>query len=191
MNKANAIKDKNDIRRMSEWFKNYSKKYYTIFLIAINSGLRISDVLGLNISDVKDRDYVEIHEKKTGKYKRFPLNKMVQNAIKDYLIDREKEYSINEQEPLFVGKKHCRMCRSQFYRIIRHCAEELGIKGTISCHSTRKSFGYAHYRQFNNIALLQTIFSHSSGNITLRYIDIEQEEIDKSYLDLDLGLQTV
>ena len=104
MNRANAIKDKNDIKRMSEWFKNYSKKYYTIFLIAISSGLRISDVLGLNISDVKDRDYVEIHEKKTGKYKRFPLNKMVQNAIKSYLIDREKRLieSVTFSEYLYM-----------------------------------------------------------------------------------------
>lgn len=188
MNRANAIKNKQDIQRMSEWFKNYSKRYYTIFVIAMNSGLRISDVLGLDISDVKNKDYVELHEMKTGKYKRFPLNKIVQKVIKDYLIEREQEYSIKEKEPLFIGKKHCRIDRSQFYRVIRRCAKELGIKGTISCHSTRKSFGYAHYKQFNDIGLLQTIFSHSSGAVTLRYIDITQEEIDKSYLALDLGL---
>lgn len=188
MNKANAIKNKQDIQRMSEWLKEYSKKYYTIFIIAINSGLRISDVLGLNISDVKNKEYIELHEQKTGKYKRFPLNKIVQSAIKNYLIYREKEFSIDDAQPLFVGKKHCRLCRSQVYRVLRACAKELDIKGTISCHSTRKSFGYHHYKQFNDIGLLQTIFSHSSGKITLRYIDVEQEEIDNSYLALDLGL---
>ena len=188
MNRANAIKDKKDLQRMAEWLKHYSKKYYTIFLIALNSGLRISDVLGLNISDVKDKDYVEIHEQKTGKYKRFPLNKMVQNAIKDYLKDREQDYSIKEKEPLFIGKKHYRLDRIAVYRVLRNCAKALGIKGTISCHSTRKSFGYAHYKQYNDIGLLQTIFAHSSGAITLRYIDVTQEEIDKSYLGLDLGL---
>ena len=173
---------------MSEWFKKYSKKYYTIFLLALTSGLRISDVLGLNVSDVENKEYVEIHEKKTGKYKRFPLNNTIKNAIKDYLIERKEEYAISEKDPLFIGKKHCRLCRSQFYRIIKRCAKELDIKGTISCHSTRKSFGYAHYRQYNDIGLLQTIFGHSSGAITLRYIDVEQEEIDNSYLNLDLGL---
>lgn len=188
MNRANAIKDKKDLQRIAEWLKKYSIMYYTIFIIALNSGLRISDVLGLNVEDIKDKDYVEIHEQKTGKYKKFPLSKTVQKVIKEYLTYRKTKYSFNDKEPLFVGKKHKRLDRTQVYRILKWCSNELNIQGTISCHSTRKSFGYHHYKQYNDIGLLQTIFGHSSGAITLRYIDVTQEEIDKSYLNLDFGL---
>ena len=45
----------------------------------------------------------------------------------------------------------------------------------------RKTFGYFHYKQYKDIALLQQIFNHSSPSISLRYIGIDQEEIDKSY----------
>ena len=45
----------------------------------------------------------------------------------------------------------------------------------------RKSFGYHHYRQFKDVAMLQKIFNHSSPQITLRYIGVEQEQIEDSY----------
>lgn len=49
-----------------------------------------------------------------------------------------------------------------------------------------KTFGYHHYKQFKDIAMLQMIFNHSSPNITLRYIGIDQDEIDKSYNAFEL-----
>ena len=50
----------------------------------------------------------------------------------------------------------------------------------------RKTFGYHHYKQFNDVALLQKILNHSSPSITLRYISIYQEEIDSSYNSFEL-----
>lgn len=52
---------------------------------------------------------------------------------------------------------------------------------SIGTHSMRKTFGYHHYQQFRDIALLQKIFNHSSQLITLRYIGIDQEQIDYTY----------
>ena len=174
---------------MATWLKeNKPIRYYVIFLLSLKSGLRISDVLGLNIEDVENKDFVEIHEKKTKKYKKFPLDKQMQEIIKKYLVERRKQYSIDKYNPLFVGKKHSRITRTQVYRILNECAKDLGMTIRIGCHSTRKAFGYAHYKQYNNIGLLQTILNHSSPAITLRYIDVTQEEIDNSYLNLDLGL---
>ena len=47
----------------------------------------------------------------------------------------------------------------------------------------RKTFGYHHYKQFKDAVILQKIFSHSTPQITLRYIGIEQDQIDYSYSD--------
>lgn len=191
MNKVNAIKNKQDLQRMAKWLKINKPKYYVIFLFALNSGLRISDVLALNIEDVENKNYIELKEQKTGKNKCFPINSQVQKVIKEYLKIRKNEYSLDEDNPLFVGKKHKRIDRSSVYRVLNECAKQLGFKINIGCHSTRKTFGYTHYRQYNDIALLQTILNHSSPSITLRYIDVTQEDIDNSYLNLDLGLQGV
>lgn len=180
------IKDRKQLQAVEDYLASYSKRNQLIFVFGINTGLRVSDILGLNIEDVKNKSYVEIREKKTGKYKRFPLNNKLKTLIREYLKVREKQYSISEDEPLFLGKKHCRLNRSQVYRFLNEACKELGININCGTHTMRKAFGYFFYKKFNDIALLQKILNHSSPSITLRYIGIAQEEIDVSYNNFEL-----
>lgn len=185
-NLVEPIKGKEQVKAVEKYLEGYSKRNQLIFIFGINTGLRVSDILALDISDVKHRTYVEIREKKTGKYKRFPLNEKLKKLIKEYLKEREKQYSISEGEPLFIGKKHCRLNRSQVYRFLNEACKAVGLNINVGTHTMRKTFGYHHYKQFNDIALLQKILNHSSPSITLRYIGIDQETIDISYNNFEL-----
>jgi len=181
------IKRKKDIEAIEKYLEQSSKRNRLIFVFGCNTGLRVSDVLSLNISDVKYKNYVEIKEKKTGKYKKFPLNKKLRKLIEDYLKTiRDKDYSFEKDEPLFVGKKHFRLNRSQVYRFLNEACNTLNLPINAGTHTMRKTFGYHHYKQFKDLALLQTILNHSSPAITLRYIGITQEEIDISYKNFEL-----
>lgn len=185
-NLVEPIKSKKDIEAIEKYLAKHSLRNQLIWVFGTNSGLRISDILALNVEDVKNKQYVEIIEKKTKKYKRFPLNNKLKTLIKEYLVEREKTYSITEDEPLFVGKKHKRLDRSQVYRFINDVCKELNISVNVGTHTMRKSFGYHHYKQNNDVALLQKIFNHSSPSITMRYIGIAQEELDESYINFEL-----
>ncbi len=185
-NLVEPIKNKKDIEAIEEYLAKHSKRNQLIWAIGTNTGLRISDILGLNVENVRNKQYVEIIEKKTKKYKRFPLNNKLQKLIKEYLVERDKTYSITTDEPLFVGKKHCRLDRSQVYRFINDVCKELRININVGTHTMRKTFGYHHYKQCTDVALLQKIFNHSSPSITMRYIGIAQEELDHSYLNFEL-----
>jgi len=169
------IKQKNDIKVIEEYLKNKNLRNRLIFAFGINTGLRVSDILNLNVGDVLNKTHVKIKEKKTGKLKIFPLNNKIQNLLKDYLKNK------NENEPLFIGKKKKRLNRSQVYRFLNEACKELGLKENIGTHTMRKTFGFFFYKQFNDVALLQKILNHSTPSITLRYIGIAQEEIDASY----------
>ena len=74
---------------------------------------------------------------------------------------------------------------TQAYRIIKKCANNVAIS-EVGTHTMRKTFGYFHYKQFHDVAMLQKIFNHSSPSITLKYIGIEQDEIDQSYYNFSL-----
>ncbi|QBX23344.1 integrase [Streptococcus phage Javan126] len=50
----------------------------------------------------------------------------------------------------------------------------------------RKSFGYHMYQKTQDIAMLMEMFNHSSPDITLRYIGINQERIDDAVADFSL-----
>lgn len=175
------IRNKDDLKRIINWFyENNYPKYAAIFMLGINSGLRISDILGLDVGDVFFKDEVAIREQKTSKYKRFPLKDEVQDVLNEFCKNRPTE------EPLFLGRCGSRLDRSQVYRMINRACEELGIAANVGTHTMRKTFGYHHYRQFKNITLLQTIFNHSSPDVTKRYIGITQDEVNESYQRLNL-----
>lgn len=185
-NLVEPIKKKEDVEAIEQYLARHSRRNQLIWAFGTNTGLRVSDILNLNIEDVENKSYIEIYEQKTGKYKRFPLNKKLKELIKLYLVERARTYAIGDDEPLFVGKKHCRLDRSQVYRFINEACEHRGITANVGTHTMRKTFGYFFYKQNNDVALLQKILNHSSPAITLRYIGIAQEEIDYSYNNFEL-----
>ena len=73
-NLVEPIKSKREISLIEKELSKRSIRNQLIWVLGINSGLRVSDILALNIEDVKDKNYIEIKERKTKKYKRFPLN---------------------------------------------------------------------------------------------------------------------
>lgn len=183
---AEPIKSKIQIQAVEKYLAKQSKRNQLIWAFGVNTGLRISDILGLNVEDVEDKDYVEIREKKTGKYKRFPLNAKLKKLVKEYMPLRNNMYTLDNDTPLFVGKKHCRLNQSQVYRFLNDACKNLGITVNVGTHTMRKSFGYFFYQKYNDVALLQKILNHSSPSITMRYIGIAQEELDNSYINFSL-----
>ena len=65
------------------------------------------------------------------------------------------------------------------YRILNQAARQVGLSD-IGTHTLRKTFGYHFYQRTKDVALLQKVFNHSSPSITLRYIGIDQDVIDKA-----------
>ena len=206
------IRNVKQIETIKKLLKQQSLRDYCLFVLGINSGLRISDLLKLRISDISDKgkikDRIRLREKKTNKFKDFPLSNSTKSALKEYLKTRE----YNENEPLFISRKRnraeaegvcegkCRnavncevsrenkgfLLRQQAYKIINDVAKSVGIKEKIRTHTLRKTFGYHAYNNGYDITLIQKLFNHSSPSVTLRYIGITQDEMDDVYLSLDL-----
>jgi integrase len=188
MNTVEPIRDKNKIKLMKTILKSKSVRNWLLFTLGINTGLRISDLLKLKISDVsngKVKENVYIREKKTGKEKVFEINDTVQKSIKEYLS------SLGKYDPdwyLFKSKKgeNKPISRVQAYDILNNAAKECDIDCNIGTHTLRKTFGYHARISGVDISLLQDIFNHSSPWITKKYIGITQDEKKEVYLNLNL-----
>lgn len=59
------IMDKRKIELVKVILKKNDFRDYMLFLMGINSGLRISDILKLKVSDVRGKQYIEVKEQKT------------------------------------------------------------------------------------------------------------------------------
>lgn len=184
------IKSKHDVQSLCKYFANDNERNFLIFIFGINTGLRVSDILGLNVEDVIHRNYIEIVEKKTQKRKRFALNRKLKYYIQRYLdleYGVQRPYSIEVlKNPLFCGQRHTRLTRTAVYRFLKKASQKVGIKNNVGTHTMRKTFGFFFYRKYKDIILLQKIFNHAHPAITMRYIGLDQEEIDISYINFEL-----
>src|SRR5690606_13457647 len=79
MNEVQPIKNKRDIDRMKRALRG-NPRDLLLFIIGINSSLRISDILALKVGDVSD-EYITLRERKTNKRKRIRVNSAIQDAV--------------------------------------------------------------------------------------------------------------
>jgi site-specific recombinase XerD len=186
---VHPIKNKKQIEKMKRALKADNLRDYCLFVLGINIGLRISDLLNLKVKDLMDgrkvKKAIRIKEFKTGKTKIFQINQNASQSIHIYLADI-KDFS----EDMFIFKSrkgtNAPISRVQAWQILSNCAENAGIKEKIGTHTLRKTFGYWAYKQGIDITLLQKIFNHSAPSITLRYIGITQDDINDVYINLNL-----
>jgi integrase len=178
------IRSKTDIKRIVNWFYAHNmEKYAILFKVGCYTGLRASDLLGFTVKDLYKKNKIHIREQKTGKIKIFPLQKHLGRLIDNFI----EKNNLKENEYIFSGRdKNKEVDRSQVYRLIVQACAELGIEANVGTHTMRKTFGYHHYKQFNDVVTLQNIFNHTGPDVTKRYIGITQDEMDETILKLDL-----
>jgi integrase len=176
------IRNKEQIDAIKHYLKNRNLRDYLLFILGINSGLRISDLLSLSVKDVKEAERILLREKKTGKTKDFPLSGKCKKAIQEYLAnnDRDSGWLFQSQK----GKKP--ITRIQAYRIINRAARAIGIQEPIGTHTMRKTFGYWAHKSGVDITKIQKLLNHSTPEITLAYIGITKDDLDSIYIKLNL-----
>lgn len=103
------------------------------------------------------------------------MNPQLFKQVKEYIHGK------NDDDYLFPSLRNPKkpLDRHQAYRIINQAARACGVTERIGTHTLRKTYGYHFYKRYGDVAMLQEIFNHSSPSITLRYIGIHQDEIDK------------
>ena len=181
MNLVQPIRDKDKIEAMKRALLDSGYRDYMLFVVGINTGLRIRDLLQLQVADVRDKTHVTITEGKTDKTKRFFLNPQLQEEIASYI------QGMDDHQYLFESQKgeNRPISRVQAYRVLSKAAKAVGLE-EVGTHTMRKTFGYWHYREFGDVAYLQELLNHSSQSVTLRYIGIAQDESDKRMEDFFL-----
>jgi len=169
------IRNKEQLEDMKWALKKFcSERDYIMFLIGINTGLRVSDLLRLKVSDVRRKKKVIVKEGKTKKIRKINLTN-IYDEIQDYIKTVDSEW-------MFPSRKgNHAITTTQAYRQLRKAADMAEVD-SIGTHTMRKTFGYWYYKQTRDVAKLQMILNHAKPEVTLTYIGITEEEIEN---DLD------
>jgi len=159
--------------------KNPKTELFAHYLIiAVNTGLRCSDILQLTWEKLREPK-VEIEEKKTKKYKKFSINEEIHEIIKP-----------NFKGSPFLTNRGTVITIQYLNRALKKIfANEIKAGLNISSHTFRKSFGrkvFENHGESDYILIkLSKIFNHSDVATTRTYLGITQEEIDDIYLTIN------
>ncbi|WP_058306078.1 tyrosine-type recombinase/integrase [Gracilibacillus massiliensis] len=177
---VHPIRTKEQINQFKSFLKKKSARDYLLFVLEINTGMRINDLLTLKVHQVWDgiqpREFLSVS---TPIY----LNTNVYIAIDNYLSTS----SLHGEDYLFRTKNSGKpITRQQAYRIINHAAREIGMTDKVGIHTLRKTFGYHAYKQGIAISLIRDIYGHSSTSETLHYIGLNNEMPNSIKIDINL-----
>lgn len=203
---SEPIKSVDTIIRISEYLiANGRYRDNMLFVVGINFGLRISDLLKLRFchlinDNMTFKDTFAILEQKTKntrkvqKNRYITINEAVAEAVTLYLqhnICRLDDYMFKGESNRCGSGNNKPITRCSADRILKSIATEMGLSEKISTHSLRKTFGYHQMMMSDNdprkLIVLQKMFGHSSSAQTLDYIGITNDEITDAYLKLNLG----
>lgn len=188
MNVVSPIRDKKQLEAVKGYLRGKNKRDYLLFMVGISSALRISDILRLKVKDVwtgkKPVEYVDLHEKKTGKYKRFPVTPNLSKAIKDYMT----EYSPAQDQFLFVSRvgENKPITRQYASMMLNEACDMVGITEPFGTHGMRKTWGYWAFKQNISLDYISLALNHRSVAETKRYLGLLQEDLDNIYLQVNL-----
>lgn len=191
MNTVEPIRDLKKIDAVKKYLLGAGKiRDHALFVLGINTGLRISDLLNLKWSDILDqnwkfKDSIYIREKKTGKEKKFPINKNAKKALRrlsDSLSDVGYSY------PVFLSRQGGLepISRCSAYRMVNVSCKTVGVPGKIGTHTLRKTWGYWAWKSGVPLPIIMEVLNHSSVTVTKRYLGITQDEINKAYMEMNL-----
>ena len=203
---SEPIKDINTINEISKYLianKRYRDNMF--FIVGINFGLRVSDLLKLRFINLINEDntfkttfpVLEQKTKNTRKKKKnryITINEAVMDAVLLYLehFPSHLDDYMFKSESNRTGGRNVPLTRKSADRILKNIASELSLKEKVSTHTLRKTFAYHQMVMSNNdprkLLLLQKMFGHSSAAQTLDYIGITGEEIEIAYKSLNLGI---
>ena len=152
-----------------------------LFILGINAGLRVQDLLNLRVGDIKHAkvgDRVVLREKKTQKENVFMINKDIKDALEDYL----KTVDAKDEHFLFKSRKgsNAPLTTYAVTMYVQQWCDAINIPGNYGAHSLRKTWCYHQRKTYGTSwEVIAKRLNHSSPSITRRYIGVKEEEVEE------------
>jgi len=166
-----------------------------LFSIWINSALRISDLLSIQVIHLFNKnwevnDSFTLKEKKTWKSHKVALPKKTKASIELYKIAYPNIITKKENYIFFRAKSNTRWAnpfsRIQWWKYIGQRCKAVWLSWNYWWHTLRKTRWYHARIKWVPLSVIQHKLNHSSQKVTLRYIWITQQEVDEAVHNLDL-----
>ncbi|WP_309296428.1 site-specific tyrosine recombinase XerD [Kangiella sp. TOML190] len=146
--------------------------------VLYSSGLRVSELIGLELNQVNLQQGVLRVIGKGDKERLVPLGEQAIEAISHYIRQARSELAKSQQlDPLFLSKRGKMMTRQTFWHRIKYYAQQIGIRDKISPHILRHAFATHLLNHGADLRTLQMLLGHSDLSTTQIYTHVAKERL--------------
>jgi integrase/recombinase XerC len=150
------------------------------------SGLRLSELAGLDVDDVNLSAQMVRTLGKGGKQRIVPFNKSTASAIRVYLKDRAllvcaRPDARTKADPLFVNYRGARLTARSIDRMVRRYAAASGVRLGVSPHALRHSFATHLLQRGADLRAIQELLGHARLSTTQRYTHVNAAQLVEVY----------
>jgi len=168
-----------------------AERDFIILFLGFNSGLRCSEIIGLNVGDLrfKEKLYVRPEIAKGKKARTIPLNKKLQASIKKLIsLKLAWKEGIQDEDPLFISRKRNRLAKRSLENLFEFWCKKAELtmknegreKALYTVHSMRHSFAKKLLHRGIALGVIQKLLGHSSLAATGIYVEAGIEEMEEA-----------
>lgn len=147
--------------------------------ILYSCGLRVSEMTGLQISDLFfEEGFIRVIGK--GNKQRFvPINRYMIQLINTYkdLIRNKMQVQQGYEDTLFLNRRGSKISRNMVFMILKGLVEQAGIKKTVSPHTLRHSFATHLLENGADLRAIQQMLGHESITTTEIYMHLDRSHL--------------
>ena len=148
---------------------------YCILCIFLNCGLRISEIVGLNLSDIRV-DHIRVFGKGS-KERIIYINDACAEAINNYLEVRKNIAAI-DKNALFLSNRRTRMSREAVHSMVKVSRKRAGLHpNKYNSHKLRHTAATLMLQNGVDVRTLQELLGHDNLNTTQIYTHIDNSEL--------------
>lgn len=159
---------------LSQQFGHRNK---AIIEVMYGCGLRVSEVISLNISDIYVKDEFVRIIGKGDKERLVPIGKKTLKELTNYTQGERLHQEIKPKftDKVFISVRGTSLTRQSVFLLVKNLAEKAGIKKTISPHTLRHSFATHLLEGGADLRAVQQMLGHSSISTTEIYTHVSDE----------------
>lgn len=160
----------------------YEKRNKAMLEMLYGTGVRISELINLTMSNIFLEDKMIKVFGKGSKERIIPINTYALDCLVDYLqFGRSALLGTKTSEYVFISSRRTKITRQAFFKIIKKLCEEAGIKKNISPHILRHSFATHLLHNGADLRIVQELLGHSDISTTQIYTHLTNEKLESEY----------
>ena len=159
--------------------KSQGQRNRAIIETLYGSGLRVSELVEITLSNIFIKENIIRVNGKGGKQRLIPLGSYSKKFIQIYIDEIRPFEKIKDEDILFLNRNGKKMSRAMIFTIIRNAAKKVGIKKKISPHTFRHSFATHLLENGADLRTIQLLLGHESIITTEIYTHLDNKHLKK------------